>query len=312
MAGADHVFPFGPQSDPVTSGAELLTGAREEPRTVPTADSLRRHVRIAPTAGWPRPNWSELWEYRGLFLFLVWRDVKVRYAQTVLGATWAVFQPVVTMVVFTIIFGRFVRVGSDGVPYPVFSLAALVPWTYFASALTGASNSLVNSRHLITKIYFPRLVIPGAAVLSSLVDFAIALSVLLLVMMWYGWYPGPRAIAILPLLLLMMMTALGTGCWLSALNIQYRDIKHSTGFLVQIWMYASPIVYSLSVVPPGYRLLYAVNPMVGAVAGFRAALLGTPGPSMAELGVSFATATVLLVGGVLYFRRTERIFADVA
>ncbi len=296
----------------MTSGAELLTGAREEPRLVPPGYHPRRHVRIAATEGWAWPNWSELWEYRGLFLFLVWRDIKVRYAQTVLGATWAVFQPVITMVVFTIIFGRFVRVGSEGLPYPVFSLAALVPWTYFASALTGASNSLVNSRHLITKIYFPRLVIPGAAVLSALVDFAIALVVLLLVMLAYGSYPGLRAAATLPLLLLMMMTALGTGCWLSALNIQYRDVKHSTGFLVQIWMYASPIVYSLSVVPPPYRLLYAANPMVGAIAGFRAALLGTPGPSMAELSVSFASATLLLVGGVLYFRRTERIFADVA
>jgi lipopolysaccharide transport system permease protein len=296
----------------VTSGAELLTGAREESRAVPSTDRLRRHVRIAPTAGWPRVNWSELWESRGLFLFLVWRDVKVRYAQTVLGAAWAVFQPVITMVVFTVIFGRLVRVGSEGVPYPMFSLAALVPWTYFASALSGASNSLVNSRHLITKIYFPRLVIPGAAVLSSLVDFAIAFGVLLLVMMAYGWYPGLSAAAIIPLLLLIMMVALGTGCWLSALNIQYRDVKYTTGFLVQVWMYASPIVYPLSLVPPAYRLLYAVNPIASAVAGFRAALLGTPSPSVAQFGVSFATATLLLVGGVLYFRRTERVFADVA
>jgi lipopolysaccharide transport system permease protein len=296
----------------VTSGAELLTGAREEPSTVPTTDHPRRHVRIAATGGWPRLNWSELWEYRGLFLFLVWRDVKVRYAQTVLGATWAVFQPVITMVVFTIIFGHLVRVGSEGVPYPLFSLAALVPWTYFASALTGASNSLVNSRHLITKIYFPRLVIPGAAVLSSLVDFAIALGMLFLVMMAYGRYPGPGAAATLPLLLLIMMTAFGTGCWLAALNIQYRDVKYTTGFFVQVWMYSSPIVYPLSVVPPGYRLLYAANPMASAIAGFRAALLGTPGPSVAELSVSFATAMLLLVGGTLYFRRTERVFADVA
>jgi lipopolysaccharide transport system permease protein len=205
-----------------------------------------------------------------------------------------------------------VRVGSEGVPYPMFSLAALVPWTYFASALTGASNSLVNSRHLITKIYFPRLVIPGAAVLSSLVDFAIAFGVLLLVMMAYGRYPGLSAAATIPLLLLIIMAALGTGCWLAALNIQYRDVKYTTGFLVQVWMYASPIVYPLSLVPPGYRLLYAVNPMASAVAGFRAALLGTPSPSVAEFGVSFATATLLLVGGVLYFRRTERVFADVA
>jgi lipopolysaccharide transport system permease protein len=296
----------------VTSGAELLTGAPEGPKAVLTAEHRRRHVRIARARGWPRLNLSELWEYRGLFLFLVWRDVKVRYAQTVLGAAWAVLQPVFTMVVFTIIFGRFVRIGSDGVPYPVFSLAALVPWTYFAASLTGASNSLINSTHLITKVYFPRLVIPGASLLAALVDLSIGLAVLLLVMVAYGLYPGPSAAAILPLLLLMMMTALGAGCWLSALNIQYRDVKHLTGYLVQVWMYASPIVYPLSVVPSGYRLLYALNPVASAIAGFRSALLGTPSPSAAELGISFMSATLLLFGGVLYFRRTERVFADVA
>jgi lipopolysaccharide transport system permease protein len=272
-----------------------------------------RHVRIAPSRPWLRLNLAELWAYRGLFFFLVWRDVKVRYAQTVLGATWAVLQPVFSMVVLTVIFGRFVRVPSEGVPYPVFSLSGVVAWGYFASALGGASNSLVQNTGLITKVYFPRLVIPGAAMLAALVDFAIALVVLLLVMLGFGLMPHLLAALVLPLMVLLMMTtALGTGCWLSALNIQYRDIRHVTGFLVQMWMYASPIVYPLSVVPQAYRPLYTINPMASAISGFRAALLGTPGPSAAELAIAFGSATVLLLSGVLYFRRTERIFADVA
>jgi lipopolysaccharide transport system permease protein len=259
-----------------------------------------------------RLNLSELWAYRGLFFFLVWRDIKVRYAQTVFGTAWAVLQPVTSMVVFTVIFGRFVRVSSEGVPYPVFSLAGVVPWTYFSSALSGASNSLVSNTSLITKVYFPRLVIPGAPVLAALVDFAIASVVLLLVMLGFGRLPNLVTALLLPFpVLLMMMTALGVGCWLSALNIQYRDIKHVTGFLVQVWMYASPIVYPLAVVPQAYRTLYAINPMASAIAGFRAALLGTPGPSAVELAISLGSATVLLLSGVLYFRRTERIFADV-
>jgi lipopolysaccharide transport system permease protein len=224
-----------------------------------------------------------------------------------------VLQPVFSMVVLTVIFGRFVRVPSEGIPYAVFSLSGVVAWSYFASALGGASNSLVNNAGLITKVYFPRLVIPGAAMLAALVDFAIALVVLLLVMLGFGLLPNPLAALALPLmLLLMMMTALGTGCWLSALNIQYRDIRHVTGFLVQMWMYASPIVYPLSVVPQAYRPLYTMNPMASAISGFRAALLGTPGPSAAELAIAFGSATLLLFSGVLYFQRTERGFADVA
>jgi lipopolysaccharide transport system permease protein len=271
-----------------------------------------RHVRITASGRWAPLNLPELWAYRGLCFFLVWRDVKVRYAQTVLGGAWAVLQPVLSMVVFTVIFGRFVRVPSEGVPYPVFSLAGLVPWTYFSSALSGASNSLFNNASLITKIWFPRLVIPSAPVLAALVDFGIALVVLLLVMLGFGLLPSPISALLLPLpVILMMMTALGAGCWLSALNIQYRDVKHLTGFLVQLWMYGSPIVYPLALVPAAYRPLYALNPMAGAIAGFRAALLGTPGPSAVELAISFAAGTVLLLSGVLYFRRTERIFADV-
>jgi lipopolysaccharide transport system permease protein len=248
-----------------------------------------------------------------LYFFLVWRDVKVRYAQTVLGATWAVLQPVFSMVVVTAVFGRLVRVPSEGVPYPVFSLSGIVAWNYFSSALSGASNSLVSNSGLISKVYFPRLVIPGAAALAALVDFSIALIVLLLVMLGFGLTPKLSTVVVLPLmLLLLMMTALGTGCWLAALNIQYRDIRHLTGFLIQMWMYASPIVYPLSVVPPAYRSLYTLNPMASAISGFRAALLGTPGPSLAEFALAFGAATVLLLSGVLYFQRTERGFADVA
>jgi lipopolysaccharide transport system permease protein len=217
------------------------------------------------------------------------------------------------MVVFTVIFGRFVKVPSEGVPYPVFSLSGVVAWTYFSTALTGASNSLVSSTGLITKVYFPRLVIPSAPVLAALVDFAIAAVVLLLVMLGFGVAPNFSTVLLLLLpVLLIMMTALGTGCWLSALNIQYRDIKHVTGFLIQIWMYASPIVYPLALVPQEYRQLYMLNPMAGAISLFRAALLGTPGPSAVELAISAGSAMVLLVSGALYFRRTERVFADVA
>jgi lipopolysaccharide transport system permease protein len=293
----------------MTSGAEILAAPEEAgPRPLPIG---ARHVRIAARGKWAALNLSELWAYRGLFFFLVWRDVKVRYAQTVLGAAWAVLQPVLSMVVFTVIFGRLIRVPSEGIPYPVFSLAGLVPWTYFSSALGGASNSLISSASLITKVYFPRLVIPSGPVLAALVDFGIALMVLLLVMLGFGRLPPVTSFLLIFPVLMMMMTALGTGCWLSALNVQYRDIKHVTGFLVQIWMYASPIVYPLTVVPQGYRGLYAINPMASAIGGFRAALLGTPGPSALEYTISLVAATALLVSGVFYFRRTERIFADV-
>jgi lipopolysaccharide transport system permease protein len=295
----------------MSSGAELLAHTPEEPTSATPAHS-GRHVRIAPSGSWVPLGLNELWQYRELFFFLVWRDIKARYAQTVLGAAWAVLQPVVSMVVFTVIFGRFMHVPSEGVPYPVFSLCGVVAWTYFASALTGASNSLINNSGLITKVYFPRLVIPSAPVLAALVDFAIALLVLLLVMLGFGWLSSPMTFLLLPFpVLLMMMTALGAGCWLCALNVQYRDIKHVTDFLVQLWMYASPIVYPLAVVPHALRTFYAINPMAGAIAGFRAVLLGTPGPSTVEYLIALSSATVLLASGMLYFRRTERIFADV-
>jgi homopolymeric O-antigen transport system permease protein len=268
---------------------------------------------IEPARRFPGLNLRELWQYRGLFFFLVWRDVKIRYAQTVLGAGWAVLQPVLTMAVFAVVFGRLAKVPSDGVPYPVFSLAALVPWTYFSTALAGASGSLVSSTNLITKVYFPRLVIPFAPVLAGLVDFAVAFAVLLAVMLGYGIVPSPAALVLVPLLVLaMLLTAAGTGCWLAALNIQYRDVKYVVPFLLQVWMYASPIVYPASLVPERYRPLYALNPLVGVVEGFRAVLLGTPGVAWSTLAVSLGVGVLLCLSGALYFRRTERVFADVA
>jgi lipopolysaccharide transport system permease protein len=276
-------------------------------------DLSSRHVVIEPARGWPSVNLGELISHRGLLLLLIWRDIKSRYSQTVLGAGWAVLQPVLTMVVFTVIFGRFARVPSDGVPYPVFSLAALVPWTYFSSALAGSSNSLVSSRSLLTKVYFPRLAIPAAPVFAGLLDFGIAFGVLLLVTLGFGIIPRVEALWMVPLLLaIVSATALGAGCWLAALNVQYRDVRHLNPFLLQIWMYASPIVYPLSIVPQEYRLLYALNPLAGAVTGFRSVLLGTAGPTLVELSLSLFAALVILVAGTMYFRHTERLFADVA
>jgi lipopolysaccharide transport system permease protein len=239
--------------------------------------------------------------------------VKVRYAQTVLGAGWAIVQPVLTMIVFSAVFGELAGISSDGVPYPVFSLAALVPWTYFSGALSGSSNSLVANSNLITKVYFPRLVIPLAPVLAGLVDLAIAGVLLAALMAWYGFVPHLLAIVVLPLLILtMMLTAAGVGCWMSALGIQYRDVKYVLPFMVQIWMYVSPVVYPMSEVPERYRLLYSLNPMAGVIEGFRSVLLQTNSVSWTQLALSPAIAVVLFVTGSLYFRRTERVFADVA
>ena len=279
----------------------------------PGPDQTPSLVVIEPAQGWPTINVRELLSRRGLLLHLVWRDVKSRYSQTVLGAGWAVLQPVLSMIVFSIIFGRFARVPSDGVPYPVFSLAGLVLWSYFSSALTGSSNSLILSRSLLTKVYFPRLVIPASPVLAALVDFGIASLVLLAVMARYGLAPGMEAIVRVPVSLAMVsMTAMGAGCWLAALNVQYRDVRHLSPFLVQIWMYSSPIVYSMSLVPAAYRTLYALNPLASAIMSFRAALLGTAPPTWTQLGLSLLSATTIFFAGTLYFRRTERVFADVA
>jgi lipopolysaccharide transport system permease protein len=266
---------------------------------------------LEPSKGLFRLKLGDLWEYRELLYFLVWRDVKVRYKQTALGALWAILQPVMTMIVFSIFFGRFAKIPSDGVPYPVFAFAALLPWQLFAYALSESSNSLVSNQNLITKVYFPRLVIPISAVLAGLVDFGIAFVILLAMMRYYGIVPT-AAIALLPLfVLLAITTALAVGLWLSSLNVKYRDVRYTIPFLTQIWMFATPVAYPSSLVPKQWRALLGLNPMAGVVEAFRWALLGnahSPGPLLA---VSVAAVVILLVGGLIYFRRTESTFADV-
>jgi lipopolysaccharide transport system permease protein len=297
-------------TQPVNSVVEPLTLMGEQ--TV-TQDRRGGVVQIRPAPAWPTIDLGELWAYRSLFFFLVWRDIKSRYSQTVLGAGWAVLQPVLSMVVFTIIFGRFAKIPSDGLPYQVFSLTALVPWSYFSTALTSSSNSLVMQSSLVTKVYFPRLVIPSAAVLGAMVDCVIAFVVLLVLMLWYGIVARPVAGLLVPMLVgITTITAIGMGCWLSALNIQFRDFRHLTPFLVQVWMFASPIVYPMSLVPERYRSLYCINPMAGVISAFRSVLLGSTPIPWPELAVSSLSALVILFSGALYFRRTERVFADVA
>jgi len=268
-------------------------------------------VAIRPARGWTALDLGELWQYHELLFFLIWRDIKVRYKQTALGASWAVLQPVFSMVVFSLFFGRLAKVPSDGIPYPVFSYCALLPWQLFAYALAESSNSVVANERLISKIYFPRLVIPIAGVLAGLVDFAIAFVVLIFLMLYYGIIPT-WTIATLPLfVLLAILTALAAGLWLAALNVQYRDVRYTVGFLTQIWLFLSPVAYPSSLVPARYRLIYGLNPMAGVVEGFRWALIGkTPAPS-ALLAVSVGVVLLLLVGGLFYFRRMENSFADV-
>jgi lipopolysaccharide transport system permease protein len=266
---------------------------------------------IQPRSGWIPVDFRELWAFRELLFFFTWRDIKVRYRQTVLGAAWAVLQPLMTMLVFSLFFGKLGKMPSDDIPYPLFAYAALVPWTFFSNGITQTSNSMVTSANLLRKIYFPRLVVPAASILAGLVDFSIAFSVLLVLMAFYGFAPTLAAIWLPALLLLAIVTALGIGLWLSALNVQFRDVRHTVPFLTQFWLFATPIAYSSSLLPERWRVVYALNPMVGVVEGFRWALLGTdtaPGPMVA---VSTGVAVVLLVSGALYFRRMERTFADI-
>lgn len=273
---------------------------------------------LKPSSGWSAINLVEIWRYRELIYFLIWRDIKVRYKQTMLGAAWAIIQPFFTMVVFTIFFGRLAKVPSDNVPYPIFSYTALLPWGMFTKALSDAGRSMISNRAMITKVYFPRLVIPMASVLSGVVDFAIAFVVLIGMMIYYNTAPGSEyqihitsAIWLLPFfILLALVTALGVGLWLSALNVIYRDINYIIPFLTQFWLFITPIAYPSSLIPERWRLIYAINPMTGVVEGFRWALLGTetaPGPMLA---VSTTIALIVLITGLFYFRRMERTFAD--
>jgi lipopolysaccharide transport system permease protein len=266
---------------------------------------------IRPTRGWAALGLRELWEYRELLYFLVWRDVKVRYKQTAIGAAWAVVQPVCTMVVFSLFFGRLAGVPSDGLPYPIFAYCALLPWQLFAHGLAESGNSLVSSERLITKVYFPRLVIPLAAVMGGLVDFGIAFGVLLVLMAYYGILPTVGVVALPALIALTLATALAVGLWLSALNVQYRDVRYTLPFLAQLWLFATPIAYPASLLPAHWRSLLGLNPMAGVVEGFRWALLGTDAEIGGLFAVSCLVTGLLLLGGLFYFRRAERTFADV-
>jgi lipopolysaccharide transport system permease protein len=267
-------------------------------------------VTIQPSTGWVALGLRDLWAYRELLYFLVWRDIKVRYRQTVLGAAWAIIQPLFTMVVFAVFFGRLAKMPSDGIPYPLFAYAALVPWTFFANAMSQAANSLVGSAGLITKVYFPRLVVPLGSVLSGVIDFLLAFAVLLVLMPWYGVGFSFRLLALPLFFLLAVTTALAVALWLSALNVEYRDVRYTVPFLTQFWLFATPVAYPSSLLSEPWRTMYGINPMVGVVEGFRWALVNTgptPGPILV---VSSLTALALLVGGAYYFRRLERTFAD--
>jgi lipopolysaccharide transport system permease protein len=275
----------------------------------PAAIEKKSTVVIGPSRGWVSLDLRVLWRYRELIYFLTWRDIKVRYKQTIFGAAWAVLQPFFTMIVFSVFFGGLAKVPSDGIPYPIFAYCALLPWSYFAGALERASNSLVGSSHLITKVYFPRLAIPISAVVAGLVDFGIAFVVLLGMMVYYGFAPTAAALTLPLFLLLAIAAALAVGLWLSALNVQYRDVRYTVPFLTQFWLFATPIAYPSSLIPEQWRAWYGLNPMAGVVEGFRWALLGKepPGPLLA---VSTVVVVLLLVGGLYYFRRMERTFAD--
>ncbi len=267
-------------------------------------------LRIEAKPGWVSLRLNELWAYREFVYFLTWRDIKVRYKQTVLGAAWAIIQPVLTMLVFSLFFGRLAKVPSDGLPYPLFVYAALVPWTLFANSLSQSSNSLVGNAHLLTKVYFPRLIIPISAVASQILDFVLAFIVLLGMMIYYGIGLKYQAFWLPCLLLLSLVTALGAGLWFSALNVHYRDVRYVIPFIVQFWMFATPIAYPSSLLSERWRMIYGLNPMVGVVEGFRWALLGQKSIPAPMILVSSIASVSMLIAGAFYFRRMEKTFAD--
>lgn len=267
-------------------------------------------LRIEPSRGWVSLQLKELWQYRELLYFLTWRDIKVRYKQTALGAAWAIIQPFMTMVVFSVFFGRLAKIPSDNIPYPLFSFAGLVPWTFFSTGLTASANSLVASQNLLKKVYFPRLSIPVSAVIAGLVDFFLAFVVLLAMSFYYGIVPTANVVWLPFFLLLAFVTCLGVSLWLTTLNVQYRDVRYVLPFIVQFWMFATPIAYPSSLLSEPWRTVYGLNPMVAVVEGFRWALLGSGGGPGLMVIVSSLAATALLVGGAYYFRRMEKSFAD--
>ncbi|MHB1357075.1 MAG: ABC transporter permease [Anaerolineae bacterium] len=307
MEIADHERMETPNTEnppAIKAGAVPLAGHLEY-------NEASRVTIIEPSRGWVSLKLREVWEYRDLLFFLAWRDISVRYKQTVLGAAWAIIQPFFSMAVFSLFFGYLAKIPSDGVPYPIFSYTAMLPWTYFASAMANSSNSLVGSSNLLTKVYFPRLVIPLASIMPAMVDFAIAFVVLLVMMIYYGIVPTWNTLWLPAFLLLALVTALGMGLWLSAMNVRYRDIRYVIPFLVQFWMFASPVTYPSSIIPAQWRWLYGLNPMAGVIEGFRWALLGTGTAPGLLLIASVIAALTLLVSGTFYFRRMERTFADV-
>lgn len=274
-------------------------------------DYAGKPIIIRPSRGWIPINWADLYEYRELLYFLTWRDLKIKYKQTLLGASWAVLQPLFMMFMFTIFFGRMAKVPSDGVPYPIFSYSGLVLWTYFAGALSMSSNSLVGGSHLISKIYFPRILMPTASTLAGLLDYLISLGVMILLMIWYHFTPGP-GLLLLPLVVFGgFLAATGVGLWLSAMNVKYRDIRFVIPFLIQLWLFATPVIYPVTMLPEKYRWLLALNPMSGLVEAHRACLLGHQPIDWFSLQISFAIILLISVTGLYYFKRMERTFADV-
>jgi len=265
---------------------------------------------IQPQRGLLQLDLASLWQYRELIYFLVWRDVKVRYKQTLIGVAWAIIQPLTTMIIFTVVFGKLAKIPSDGLPYPVFAYTALLPWNYFSSALMRSGTSLVGNSGLITKVYFPRLVVPLAAATTPAVDFAVSFTILLGLMAYYGITPTLYLIYLPFFMLLALLTALSVGLWLSPLHIMFRDVGYLLPFLTQIWMYASPVVYPVSLVPEQWRWAYSLNPMVGVIEGFRWALLGKENPGIAVIGVSASMVLIIFIGGVIFFKRMENTFAD--
>ena len=275
-----------------------------------TADTEPLVTHIQPTSGWAVPSLRSLWAYRELLYFLVWRDLKVHYKQTALGVAWVILQPLVATLIFTTIFGYFVRLPSGDLPYPVFAFSGFLIWGYFAGVLTRSGTSLVNNAHLITKVYFPRLIVPLAGTLNGLIDLLVGMVVLLMIMPFFGVFPSPTMLAVPVFVVLALVSGLGVSLWLSALDVKYRDVKHILPFLVQVWMYASPIIYPISMLPPSMQPIFALNPMVGAVEGFRWALTGRGEPPLLLALISAIVGLLFLTTGALFFRRIERTFAD--
>ena len=266
---------------------------------------------IKPSVGWPSIDLKEIWAYRELLGILAWRDVSVRYKQSVVGIGWAIIQPVMTMIIFTIIFGKFAKLPSEGIPYPVFTYCALLPWSYFARSLGDSSDSLVGSAHLITKIHFPRIILPVSKVFAGLIDLSIAFIILVGMMVWYRILPTAGILLLPVFIVIAMLASLGVGLWLTALNVLYRDVKFVVPFLIQFWMYASPVAYSTSIIPDQWKWVYGLNPMVGVVEGFRWALLGKTAPLISMFFIPVLIIFVVLISGIYFFKKMEKMFADI-